>query len=226
MRGAIFDLDDTLYRYEEFVASGFHAVSQHVATLCDRGAGEALALLQRFRGGPERGQELQALCGAFDLSPALVPRLLHVFRAHRPRVSLAHDAAPTLRRLRTTGWRLGILTNGPASIQRRKVRVLGVEALVDAVVYAEEHAPGGKPAAAAFAAVTRALGVECGRAVMVGNDLECDVRGAERAGLRAIHVQAPSDAGVPARHVRHVADLSDVPALLERLVPAEAVHVH
>lgn len=225
MRAAIFDLDDTLYAYDEFVASGFHAVSRYVATLGHAGVGDVLGLLQRFRAGPARGREFQALCDVFDLSPAVVPRLVHVFRAHRPSVSLAYGAALTLGRLRTRGWRLGILTNGLAAVQRRKVLALGVEALVDAVVYAEEHAAGGKPAAAAFEAVIRDLGVECARAVMVGNDLECDIRGAARAGLQAIHVHPASEAGLQASSLELV-ELSAVPDLAERLVPAEAVHVH
>ena len=155
-----------------------------------------------------------------------MPRLVHVFRAHRPVVSLACGAVETLDALRASGWRLGVLTNGYAAVQRGKVRALGVERLVDVVVYAEEHASGGKPAAAAFAAVTSGLGVEPARAVMVGNDLECDIDGARRAGLSAIHVHAASGLQLPSDHATERADLIDVPALAERLVPAERVYVH
>jgi putative hydrolase of the HAD superfamily len=221
-RAAIFDLDDTLYSHDEFVAGGFAAVGEYVASLDHAGVAEVCGLLWRFRDGPERGRELQALCAAFELSPALVPRLLHVFRAHRPRLSLAHGAADTLRELRARGWRLGILTNGLSAVQRRKVHALGVEALVDTVVYAEEHAAGGKPAAAAFDAAARGLGVAHPRVVMVGNDLECDVCGAERAGLRAIQVRAASYRNVPSAEAPDAADLIDVPALAERLIPARA----
>jgi putative hydrolase of the HAD superfamily len=225
-RAAIFDLDDTLYPYDEFVASGFRAVSEYVASLGHAGVGEVLGLLHRLRLGSDRGREFQALCDALDLSPALVPRLLHVFRIHRPSVSLAHGAASTLGELRRRGWRLGLLTNGLPAVQRAKVRALRIDALVDAVVYAEEHVEGGKPAAAAFDAAVRRLGAACTRTLMVGNDLECDVRGAERAGLRAIHVTAASEAGLTGRPGVERPDLIDVPVLAELLIPLERSYVH
>jgi putative hydrolase of the HAD superfamily len=96
--------------------------------------------------------------------------------------------ATALHRLRAAGWRLGILTNGLPSVQFRKVAALGLAPLVDEVVYAEEHAPGGKPAAAAFRAVLRALDLAPEHAVFVGDDPVNDVRGAKAAGFRTIRL--------------------------------------
>src|SRR5918997_1005668 len=47
----------------------------------------------------------------------------------------------------------------------------------------------GKPSAPFYAAALGALGVEAGEAVMVGNDLEADVLGAQRAGIPGVLVR-------------------------------------
>lgn len=218
-RGAIFDLDDTLYPYETFVDGGFRAVSEYVTTVTDARASDIAALLRAVRHSAARGREFQVLCGAHGLALSVVPTLVDVFRSHVPAVELATGAATMLQALRAGGWRLAVLTNGPAAVQERKVRALGVEVLVDCVVYAENHAIGGKPAPQAFEATVARLGVSPARAVMVGNDLDADVRGAARAGLHTIHLQ-PSLQGLP-RDAAGVTALclSDVPSLAESLIP-------
>ena len=86
-----------------------------------------------------------------------------MIRRHEPALALGSVAAAVLAQLRADGWRLGILTNGLPATQRAKVEALGLEPRVDAVLYAEEHAPGGKPSRAAFDAALNALGVPAAR---------------------------------------------------------------
>ena len=54
------------------------------------------------------------------------------------------------------------------------------------VVYAQEHAPEGKPARACFATVLSRLDVAAPQAVFIGDHPEKDVAGAAAAGLRPI----------------------------------------
>ena len=75
----------------------------------------------------------------------------------------------------------------------------------------------GKPAGAYFAAALAELGASPAEAVMVGDDIESDIGGAKRAGLRA-----RPDREVPRRDTRRgraqpdgvVASIADVPAFL------------
>ncbi|HEY6507483.1 MAG TPA: HAD family hydrolase, partial [Vicinamibacterales bacterium] len=142
-----------------------------------------------------------------------------------PSVTLAPGAARALQTMRGAGWGLAVLTNGHVAVQRRKVLALGVEALVDCVLYAEEHAAGGKPAPAAFEAAVLRLGVAPARVVMVGNDLDADVRGAERAGLRAIHLEASVPAVPREPAGATVSSLAEVPPLAESLIPRAGADV-
>src|SRR4030095_2691363 len=106
---------------------------------------------------------------------------------HQPRLSLPRHAALVLTTLRQSGWRLGVLTNGPRAVQARKISALGVARCVDSIVYATEHGSGaGKPDPAPFVEVLRRLGVTPHAAVFVGDDEACDVEGATGAGLHAV----------------------------------------
>jgi putative hydrolase of the HAD superfamily len=224
MRAAIFDLDDTLYEREQFVLSGFAAVADEVERRFALPAPWILATLKRARVRGHAGRELQALCADHGLPESLIPELVEVIRRHEPALALGSVASAVLAQLRADGWRLGILTNGLPATQRAKVEALGLESRVDAVLYAEEHAPGGKPSRAAFDAALNALGAPSERSVVfIGDDLVNDIQGARAAGLLTIRV-----AGRGARRTEQDADaivtLEDVPVTAGRLVKGSGAH--
>jgi putative hydrolase of the HAD superfamily len=179
-------------------------------------------LVRRFR---KHGREglLQALCAAFALSPQEIPRLVEIIRTHGPRLRLPHDSRDVLGVLRARGHRLGVLTNGLPSTQRAKVRALGIDGLVDVVVYAQEHAPEGKPAPVCFATVLARLDVHAARAVFIGDHPEKDIAGAAAAGLRPIWLPGRRLDPAPPAAEAVARSLADVPGLVGRLL--EVHHV-
>ncbi|MGE0813484.1 MAG: HAD family hydrolase [Vicinamibacterales bacterium] len=222
-RAVLFDLDDTLYAQERFILSGFRAVAAHVAAASPLSADDALeVLLDAFQDA--RGQELQALAVRAGLAPAAVPGLVDLMRTHVPDLRLPELTRAVLCAL-APGWRLGIVTNGRPDIQARKVRALGLGALVSTVVYATEHGSGrGKPDRAPFLEACRRLGVAREAAVFVGDDPICDIAGARDAGLRAIWL--PARAVPPGDRTADVADivvasLAAVPGAAARVLSPE-----
>jgi putative hydrolase of the HAD superfamily len=216
--GVVFDLDDTLYPELRFSLSGYAAVAAAVAAE----TGMPAAVLYRFLVGRFRrhGREglLQALCLAFALPTTDVPRLVEIIRTHTPRLRLPRRTFEVLRELRARGHRLAILTNGLPGTQRGKVKALGVEALVDVVVYAQEHAPGGKPAPVCFSAALRRLEVDPARAVFVGDHPEKDIAGAVAAGLHPIWMPGRRTDPCPASAHAVARSLAEVPGLVARLL--------
>jgi putative hydrolase of the HAD superfamily len=91
-------------------------------------------------------------------------------------------AGDVLQRLRAAGLRLGLLTNGAASLQREKIETSGLGLFFDAIVVSGEIGTG-KPAPEIFHHLLGRLGVEPSAALMVGNSLARDIAGARRAGL-------------------------------------------
>jgi putative hydrolase of the HAD superfamily len=182
----VFDLDDTLYPRVRHVHSGFSAVARAIARRFDLDVSDVYGRLRAAHDQGYRGSELQWMCASFGLNDGLVPDLVQIIRSHQPQIFFSHDVGEVLLALRVRGWRTAILTNGLPSTQAAKVRALGLHDLVDHIVYADEYATGGKPAAEPFLAVLNHLDVAPQSAVMVGDDCVNDIEGARAVGMRTI----------------------------------------
>ena len=219
-RAVIFDLDDTLYPYRRFAVSGFLAVAQHLAERTGIDARLTFRTMVSASRGRDRGRELQVCLDRHGLPDDWLPDMIDRLRYHTPRLSLPPVTSRTLRSLRAAGWRLGILTNGPSSIQRAKVIALGVEPLVDVVGYASTIGSGcGKPEPEVFAWMARRLGVRAGRAVFVGDDEYCDIAGAHAAGMVPVRCSAwTGDRRTPTRARLTLRRLSLLPPRAHHLI--------
>ncbi len=91
-------------------------------------------------------------------------------------------AEQVLRTLQRAGIRIGLLTNGAASLQREKIEASGLGLFFDAAVVSGEIGTG-KPEPAIFHHLLDRLGVAAGESLMVGNSLARDIVGGKRAGL-------------------------------------------
>jgi putative hydrolase of the HAD superfamily len=133
------------------------------------------------------------------------------------------EAAPVLRRLRDDGVRVGLLSNTlwPREWHEEWLARDGVLDLFDGAVYSCEIART-KPHPEAFTAALRAVGADDpARCVFVGDRLFDDVYGAQRAGLRAVHVPHSDIPAAQAGHTHGEPDavlqrLADLPGVLAR----------
>jgi putative hydrolase of the HAD superfamily len=91
-------------------------------------------------------------------------------------------AEHVLRELQSAGVRIGLLTNGAASLQREKIETSGLGMYFDAAVVSGEIGTG-KPEPEIFHHLLERLGVTPGEVLMVGNSLARDIMGGKRAGL-------------------------------------------
>lgn len=127
-------------------------------------------------------------------------------------IELFADAVETIRSLRARGLKIGILTNGPSELQRRKLRRIGIEQEVDAVAVSEEIGAS-KPDPEAYARAVAMLGLEANEVAMVGDHVVNDVAGALAAGLAAA-VWVERRAGELPDGAHLARELAEVPALL------------
>jgi putative hydrolase of the HAD superfamily len=191
IRAVLFDLDDTLYPEGDFYRGGFAVVA---AELERRGVAEARRIRDEVIGlhfGGSRERVFDAIAERFGFPRRWVPELVSLFHAHQPRLRLCSDAPAVLRKLRPR-FRLGIVTDGHAEVQRRKIAALGVEPLVDAVVVADDFGRDRwKPHPWPFLTCCRDLDVAPDQAVFVGDNPSRDVTGAHNAGLASIRIARP-----------------------------------
>jgi putative hydrolase of the HAD superfamily len=190
----IFDLDDTLITYERpaeavladaFEAAGvepFFGVEDYASHFeTHLPAESALDLRERC---------FATLARERDRDPALGRAVAAAYTDERDphRVSLLDGARAVLDAL-AGEYPLGVVTNGPRDLQRAKLDATGLADAFDAVVFAGfETAP--KPDPEPFECALVELDATAERTVHVGNSLESDVAGANRAGLRSAWVPA------------------------------------
>jgi len=146
--------------------------------------------------------------------PGLAEELGEVFPAERrARHEVFPDAEAALREL-SAGYVLGLVTNGASCLQRDKLRASGLGHYFRVVVVSGDVGAA-KPDPSVFRRALSELATE--RAVMVGDSLKKDVRGALATGLQAVWLnraghERPDDLDVP-----EVTSLGALPPVLATL---------
>jgi len=126
----LFDLDDTLYAERLYVDSGLRAVAHEAETRHGLGYEASISVM---RAGDNAFDALHAVLPQMDIA-----EMLHVYRTHKPDISLADDVRDTLGALRARGFRLGIITDGRSIGQRNKILALGLDRMIDYLSISEE----------------------------------------------------------------------------------------
>ena len=106
---------------------------------------------------------------------------------------------------------LGIITNGPAEVQRDKVALLQIRPLVDFVIISGEFGRS-KPDPAIYAEALRMAGATADETVFVGDSAEHDIAGAHASGLRSVWINRHGHSWIepdrpPDRQIRHIGEL-------------------
>lgn len=97
------------------------------------------------------------------------------------------DTIPTLLRLRDSGYKLGIITDGRAIKQWEKLIRLGLQHFFHVVVISEE-ANRDKSGKGIFELAARRIGCKPVETLMVGDRIDKDISGAKKAGMTAVQI--------------------------------------
>ena len=193
----LFDLDDTLCDYARA-----RELRLRLAFSLDLERGSAPRDIERMIAeslgmhphGADHFGELFNRHGIVD--PEVADAAARWYRANRFfGLELFTDAVATIaavRNVRMPGGesvvrRIGVVTNGPAEVQREKIELLGIESLVDFVLVSGEFGVW-KPDPRIFAEALRLGGADASDTVFVGDSAEHDIAGARAAGMRTIWV--------------------------------------
>jgi len=133
-------------------------------------------------------------------------------RAYLSERRASAGAERLLRGARQSGLPIAIVSDGRREVQREKAAAIGVLPLVDHLVTSED-AGAAKPDRRIFELAAGNCGVPLELAVMIGDDLERDVRGALACGAGAIHFD-PAESGRGAVEAPAVVDLAAALPLL------------
>lgn len=233
-RAVLFDLDDTLCDY----AAARDARLRKAFTLAPDGAFQAreeidldqmvAESIMMHPHGCDHFEELFARYNIDDPQAAraaadwyrgnrfhglrLFPEAADVFQAVRNALARNGPSSPRP---------IGVVTNGPVEVQRAKLKLLGVDSLVDFAIISEEFGVA-KPDPRIFLEALRLAGVTSGEAVFVGDSPEFDMLGARAAGIPAVwlnrHGLPWGEFGPPP--VRQICSLGELPVLLGSRKPS------
>lgn len=182
-RLALFDLDDTLVeRRAAFRAWAEEFVTDHGL---DDKAVSWLLFADAHSSGP-KDRFFTTVRDEFNLAePA--DQLWAQYRRRMPELAFCRaEDLDALGRLRSAGWRIGIVTNGMLDNQLGKIQRTGLGALVDAWCISDEVGIR-KPDPEIFRIVAQRCGTSAGHGGwMIGDDLALDIAGGHAAGLQTI----------------------------------------
>ena len=129
VRGVIFDLDDTLYSEKQYIMSGYKKIASYL------GRDDAVEMLWKY---------FQARKPAIDCYLEEIDEFekkkecLDIYRNQFPEINLYDGADELLRNLRSSGIKIGIITDGRPEGQRKKIKALGLDELVDDIIITDE----------------------------------------------------------------------------------------
>lgn len=175
--GVIFDLDDTLYSEKQYIRSGYKAVAKLLGD-------EALAdrLWTYFENGKPAIDELLNELGCIGRKE----ECLEAYREQIPEITLYDGVVDLILELKSKGIKVGIITDGRVSGQKRKLRALGLDKLLDDIIITDEL--GGtqfrKPCDIAFRIMQCRWGIPFEQIIYVGDNPTKDFQACRQLGMR------------------------------------------
>lgn len=222
MNTLLFDLDDTLYDLDlHRFCHVDHVWQDWLITLPPMMVPYVLqaAVTQRifFKDMPD-------FLGQYGVQEPLLSQLCADSRATWFKdLRLDKGVAPLLDTL-ATRYKLGLITNGPSVIQRTKIVQLDLARWFTVMVVSEEFGVA-KPDSAIFLHAATQLASNPADCVMIGDNPDADIRGAQAAGMQSVWIQRPEldknpftravagypvDLPAPWRTIPHVCDILSV----------------
>jgi len=212
IKGIYLDLDDTLCAYwdaskqalretfeslgpagftpEEMVGAWARAFREFSPSLKKTGWYETYL---KF-GEPTRTEQMRRALAELGIDNAQLAREMgDAYGAARNRnLKLFPEAIEFLDLAKERGYKLGLITNGPADIQRQEIATLRIEPYFDAILI-EGKMGEGKPKPGVFWRAEGEFGLAGDQILFVGNSYAHDIAPAIEAGWRTAWIRRPSD---------------------------------
>ena len=139
IQAVLFDLDDTLYDEMQFVKGGFKSASLYISKNNNIKQKIVYQLLLDVLEEHGRGKTFDIVLKKLDLyNEKLIPKLIEVYRTHKPNLFLYPEVSNVLSTLRKQGYKPGIITDGNVVVQSKKIDALKIKDFFDCMIFSDE----------------------------------------------------------------------------------------
>ena len=212
VQAIVFDLDDTLCNYWDAAKAGlraaFHDVTWPVSVTEDEFVAAWADAFRDFcptlkktgwyetylkTGEPTRTETMRHALRLLNMDDdGLARRVSDAYHAQRQAHLRLFDEVPATLDALSPHFPFGLMTNGPADIQRDEIAVLGLESRFQ-VVLIDGEVGRGKPHEVVFRQAEAALNCAPANILMVGNSYHHDIVPAIEFGWQTAWIRRPSD---------------------------------
>ena len=198
IKAVVFDLDNTVYNYDECHSVAMYRLQDYACNqykigkeefeMCFNSARkEVKSLLGNTGAAHNRMLYMQIFLEKIKCNP--VDGTLELYDVYWNTMLEQMKPFPyvisLMKWLKQNSILIGILTDLTAHIQHRKIKILGIESYIDAIVTSEEVGEE-KPSLRAFNRIKEKLQCDENEILMLGDSKCKDIDGAVRAGMHAI----------------------------------------
>lgn len=197
IKAVIFALDDTLYPERDYVESGFLEVARYLAH-CFKELNEAEVychLMTLFQKGV-RDNIFNLVLDVLNIpqNNGLIHELVRIYQEHTPKITPFPDCLPNLIEFKEQEYSLGIITDGLAKVQKKKITALGLEDYFDSIIYTDDYGrENRKPSQQPYRLSLEELRVSPDQAIYVGDNPTKDFGGAKAIGLYTTLISRPGE---------------------------------
>jgi putative hydrolase of the HAD superfamily len=183
----VFDLDDTLYNELDYVKEGFRNVCRFISSKFGIQYDLLFNDCMEVLGREGRGKIFDLLCENYSINED-ISNLVRIYRNTVPKLNLYEDAEEILRKLKGK-YKLGIITDGMAAVQWKKINALNLEDVIDKIIVTDDLGRDyWKPNKHCFQEMLRHYSATGKEAVYVGDNPNKDFIGAKEAGFFTVRI--------------------------------------
>lgn len=186
----IFDLDDTLILEKDYVKSGFEIISKELEKQLNINSNEIYEkMVELFK---EDSQMLfNRLLDYYDVDydKNRILKLIKIYREHKPTINLLPDAKEILNYLFKNNYRMGIITDGYAVTQRRKLEVLKIDKYFEHIIVTDELGKENwKPSEVPYKLMKDKMNIKFDEMIYVGDNPKKDFISPNKLGMDSIQI--------------------------------------
>ena len=192
-RAVLFDLDDTLHDLRKYTFISFHQVAQKLSTAIRVESGLLfLSMCKHYDESWWRSRVFDRVLKEFcdgERHEVVEKCIMWFHDASHHAESLFQDTITVLDFLKKR-IRVGLLTDGPEKVQRKKIGELGLLDYFDEIVVVEGRDE--KPSPTGFLRICEELSIQPREALFVGDNPYRDVVGAQSVGMKVVWLRGTS----------------------------------